>query len=130
MKITGPGNYSGPPAPPEKTKGGEARGVSPFQQETTGVEEAASAGRKGAAGKPSLFEAGLREIAKAGKAGGLSGEATVGKVVDSVLEQVLGNDFQSKPGIEKLREAMIPMLSQDEVFMGKLNNVLSRLEKS
>ncbi|HEY7161013.1 MAG TPA: hypothetical protein VH815_07115 [Acidobacteriota bacterium] len=125
MKIKGPGGYSGPPVPPEPDSVG-SKPTSKFEPQETQSAEVAQ--KKGAtAAEPSSFEKGLQEIARS-RAGG--GEIPVGKIVDSVLEEVLGKDFASKPGGAAVKEAIVPLISQDEHLMGKLNSILSRLDKS
>ena len=124
MKIKGPG-YSGPPVPPEPESVG-SKPTSKFEPQETQSAEAMQ--KKGAAAaEPTPFEKGLQEIARTSRAGG---EIPVGKIVDSVLEEVLGKDFASKPGGAAVKEAIVPLISQDEHLMGKLNSILSRLEKS
>lgn len=124
MKIKGPGGYSGPPAPPEP----ESVGSKPTKFEPQETQTAEVTHKKGAAAtEPTAFEKGLQEIARTSRAGG--GEIPVGKIVDSVLEEVLGKDFASKPGGAAVKEAIVPLISQDEHLMGKLNSILSRLEK-
>ena len=127
MKIKGPANYSGPPTPPDlKTdKGKSVAGFDPQK----GAETPQSARAKGKAQEPASFEKSLSQIAKAIKAEGLQGEAMASKVVDSVLDEIFGKDFLSKPGAAAMRKTLSPFLSQDETVMNKLNNVLSRLEK-
>ena len=124
MKIKGPGGYSGPPVPPEP----ESVGSKPTKFEPQETQTAEVTHKKGAAAtEPTAFEKGLQEIARTSRAGG--GEIPVGKIVDSVLEEVLGKDFASKPGGAAVKEAIVPLISQDELLMGKLNSILSRLEK-
>ena len=124
MKIKGPGGYSGPPVPPEP----ESVGSKPTKFEPQETQTAEVTHKKGAAAtEPTAFEKGLLEIARTSRAGG--GEIPVGKIVDSVLEEVLGKDFASKPGGAAVKEAIVPLISQDEHLMGKLNSILSRLEK-
>lgn len=126
MKIKGPGGYSGPPVPPEPESVG-SKPTSKFEpQETKSAEVTQKKGA--AAAEPTSFEKGLQEIARTSRAGG--GEIPVGKIVDSVLEEVLGKDFASKPGGAAVKEAIVPLISQDEHLMGKLNSILSRLGKS
>jgi hypothetical protein len=123
MKIKGPGGYSGPPVPPEPESVG-SKPTSKFEPQSAEVTQ-----KKGAAAaEPTPFEKGLQEIARTSRAGG--GEIPVGKIVDSVLEEVLGKDFASKPGGAAVKEAIVPLISQDEHLMGKLNSILSRLGKS
>jgi hypothetical protein len=125
MKIKGPGGYSGPPVPSEP----ESVGSKPTKFEPQETKAAEVTQKKGAAAtEPTAFEKGLQEIARTSRAGG--GEIPVGKIVDSVLEEVLGKDFASKPGGAAVKEAIVPLISQDEHLMGKLNSILSRLEKS
>jgi hypothetical protein len=125
MKIKGPGGYSGPPVPPEPESVG-SKPKSKFEPQETQAAEVTHK-KSAAAGEPTAFEKGLQEIARA-RAGG--GEIPVGKIVDSVLEEVLGKDFALKPGGAAVKEAIVPLISQDEHLMGKLNSILSRLQKS
>ena len=130
MKIKGPGNYSGLPAPPEDVKGGEVKGKSSFSPDAGEVKGTDATAAGSVSGKASSFETNLRQIAGASGKEGVTGDATVNKVVDSVLEQMLGNEFLGKPEAASLKNAVVPMLSQDENFMSKLNHVLARLQKS
>ena len=125
MKIKGPGGYSGPPVPPEPESVG-SKPTSKFEPQEIQSAEATQK-KSAAAAEPTAFEKGLQEIART-RAGG--GEIPVGKIVDSVLEEVLGKDFASKPGGAAVKEAIVPLVSQDEHLMGKLNSILSRLGKS
>jgi len=126
MEIKGPGKYSGPPVPSEPEGVGKkpASKFEPHEVQSTEVTQKKSA----APAEPSTFEKGLQEIARTSRAGG--GEIPVGKIVDTVLEEVLGKDFASKPGCAAIKEAIVPLIGQDEHLMGKLNSILSRLEKS
>lgn len=137
MKIKGPADYSGPPAPPEPEKGGSGEGVvspgrlaadqvSPQQQ----AETVAAKGKSAAdpARQPDAFEMELRDIARTVKDQGLHGEATAAKVVDRVLEDVMGKEFMSGPRGVEIRQAIGPLVSQDDHLMAKLNSILSRLE--
>jgi hypothetical protein len=128
MKIKGPGGYSGVPGPPDDVKKGEGKGNVPFKTET-GEVQGSSSSRK-SAGPAGAFEACLKEVAKTSGKEGVSGEAGVNRMVDTVLEQMLGKDFLGKPEAASLKAAMVPMLSQDEHFMNRLNKVLTRLQKS
>lgn len=130
MKIKGPGNYSGLPAPPEEVKGGEAKGSTAFSPEAGGIKGAEATRKNTAAGEAGSFEAKLQEIARAGRKDGSPGAETVNKVVDSVLERMMGKEFLAGPDASSMKAAMVPMLSEDEHFMNKLNSVLSRLQKS
>ncbi len=124
MKIKGPGSYSGPPAPPEP-EGVGSKPVSKFENKEVQASEVTN--KKGAAAAgPTLFEQKLQEIAKTSRAGS---EIPVNKIVDTVLEDVLGKDFASRPGCAAVRDAIVPLINQDEHLMGKLNSILSRLEK-
>lgn len=124
MKIKGPGSYSGPPAPPEP----EGPGSKPATKFESGqVADAQAAQNKGRTSEVSNFEKGLQEIARNQKPGS---EIPVNKIVDSVIEEVLGKDYMSKPGAANLRDAIVPLVSQDENLMNKLNGILSRLNKS
>lgn len=130
MKIKGPGNYSGLPAPPEEVKGGEAKGRAAFSPEAGGIKDAEATRKNAATGEAGSFEAKLQEIARAGRKDGAPGAETVNKVVDSVLERMMGKEFLAGPDASSMKAAMVPMLSEDEHFMNKLNSVLSRLQKS
>lgn len=123
MKIKGPGSYSGPPAAPEPESNKPVSKFEPHEIQNAEVSQKKSA----APAKLNDFEKGLQEIARTSRAGG---EIPVGKIVDTVLEEVLGKDFASKPGGAAMRDAIVPLVSQDEHLMGKLNSILSRLEKS
>jgi hypothetical protein len=125
MKIKGPGDYPGLPVPSGPGEGKPA-GKLDVQK---GVEKTADAQIKGKVHEPTGFEKGLSSIAAAIRTEGLQGEAMVGRVVDSVLEEILGKDFASRPDSAAMRQILSPFISQDEVLMNKLNNVLSRLEK-
>jgi hypothetical protein len=125
MKIKGPGGYSGPPASPEPEGVGN-KPVSKFEPKEVQASEVAN--KKGAASaEPSAFEKGLQEIAKTSRAGS---EIPVEKIVDTALEDVLGKDYASRPGGLAVRDAIVPLINQDEHLMGKLNSILSRLEKA
>ena len=124
MKIKGPGNYSGPPAPTEP-EGTGSKPVSKF--DTKEVQTSEVTNKKGtASAEPNSFEKGLHEIARF-RAGG---EIPLSKIVDTVLEETLGKDFASRPDCAAMRDAIVPLINQDEHLMGKLNSILSRLEKS
>jgi hypothetical protein len=125
MKIKGPGSYSGPPAPSEP-EGTESKPVSKFDTQEVQTSEATQ--KKGSAASGlNAFEKGLQEIARASRTGG---EVSVTKIVDTVLEEFLGKDFASRPDGVAVRDAIVPLINQDEHLMGKLNSILSRLEKS
>ncbi|HSP06149.1 MAG TPA: hypothetical protein VLR94_03180 [Acidobacteriota bacterium] len=130
MKIKGPGNYPGLPAPPDEVKGGEAKGSVPFSPDAGGVQSTEASRKTSSAGKTDSFETSLREIAGTARKEGAPGAATINKVVDSVLEQMLGKEFLAKPEAASLKAAMVPMLGDDEHFMNKLSSILSRLQKS
>src|SRR5262245_9923056 len=115
------------PLVPSEPESVETKPTSKFQQQETQTTEVTH--KKGAAAaEPTAFEKSLQEIARASRAGG--GEIPIGKIVDSVLEEVLGKDFASKPGGAAVKDAIVPLISQDEHLMGKLNSILSRLDKS
>jgi hypothetical protein len=124
MRIKGSG-YSGPPVPPEP-EGVESKPVSKFEPKEVQASEVTNK-RGAAAAEPSAFEKGLQEIAKASRTGA---DVPVDKIVDTVLEEVFGKDFASTPDGAAARDAIVPLISQDEHLMGKLNSILSRLEKS
>ncbi len=128
MKIKGPTDYSIPPAQPE-SNGVEKKTVSKVESEPSrDINKAGSPSQK----QPEVsgrFEKGLREIAKASGPKGPDGEASVDHIVDTVLQEVLGKDFMSRPEGARLKEVIIPMISQDEQMMSKLNSILNRLGK-
>lgn len=123
MKIKEPPNYSGPPAPPDP-EAGESKPVSNFQSDAK-----SEVREKPTASVPATdtFKNGLKEVAELARKQGIPKEATVGKVVDRVLEQVLGKEFLSKPEAASVREALTPLICSDEYLMSKLNSILSRL---
>ena len=122
MKIKGPGNYSGPPSPEFK---GDDKKVGKFQPENLQGPETTKASSPKQPVSP--MEQGLSEVARSAKAEGLKGEALTAKVVDTVLTQMFGKDFLSRPDANALRETIIPFLSQDEHLSGKINSLISRL---
>ena len=121
MKIKGPGNYSGPPSPEFK---GDDKKVGKFSENLQGPETTKASSPKQTV---SPLEQGLSEVARSAKAEGLKGEALTAKVVDTVLTQMFGKDFLSRPDATALRETMIPFLSQDEHLSGKINSLIARL---
>lgn len=126
--IKGPSDYSTPPTPPE-SNGVEKKTVSKFESEPSGgIDKGGSTGQKQTEISDS-FEKDLREIAQTSGAKGPDGEASVHRIVDTVLQEVLGKDFMSRPEAARLKEAIAPMISQDEQMMNKLNSILSRLGK-
>ncbi len=135
MKIKGPADYSGPAAtPPEPGKGGEEKISSGRQadrllpqQTETAASAAATAGR-GVRRQAGTFEVEMEGRARAMKTENLQGEAVAGRVVDSVLEDVLGKEFMSGPRADAIRQAIGPMVSQDENLMSRIHSILSRLE--
>lgn len=126
MDVKRPGGVSRPPISSEPETVG-SKPTSKFEPQGTQATEVSR--KKGATpAEPGIFEKGLREIARTSRAGG--GEIPVDKVVHSALEEVLGKDFASKPGGAAVKDAIVPLVSQDEHLMGKLKSILSRLEKS
>jgi hypothetical protein len=125
MKIKGPPDYSGPPAPSE-FEGGEKQNVSKVQSEKSVTETRLSAEKLSPA-RADALEKSLREVAETAKKEGLEKEATIGRVVDTVLEQVMGKEFMCGPEAASLRNAIAPLVSSDEYLMGKISNLLSRL---
>jgi hypothetical protein len=122
MTIKVPPNLSGPPAPPDP-ESAESKPVAKFQ--TEGKSEVRE--KPIAKSAVDTFENGLKEVAELARKQGIPKEATVAKVVDRVLEQVLGKEFLSKPEAASVREALTPLICSDEYLMGKLNSILSRL---
>jgi hypothetical protein len=123
MKIKGPGNYSGPP-PSEFP--GEKKKVGNFPADKS-VEQAPQKKVKTETQSVSQMEKGLSEVARSAKAEGLKGEALAAKVVDTVLGEMFGKDFLSRPDAAVLRETIAPFVAQDEHLSSKLNSLLSRL---
>ncbi len=124
MKIKGPGNYSGP-LPPEPQ--GDDKKVGKFQPEKKQIQEPQETKAKGQAPNVSAMEKGLSEVAKTAKAEGLKGEALAAKVVDTVLTQMFGEDFVSRPDAAALRETITPFVAQDEHLSSKLQSLMTRL---
>ena len=128
MKIKGPPDYTGPPTPPE-SNGVEKKAVSKFGTDPSAdIKPTSPANRK----QPEVtdsFEKDLRKIAKTSGPQGPPGEEAVSQMVDSVLQEVLGKEFMSKPEAARLKEALVPMIHQDEQMMGKLGSLLNRLGK-
>lgn len=123
MIIKGPPKYSGPPAPPDP-ESGENKSVSKLQSDAKSeVRET----RNRSVSPADAFEKGLTEVAALAKKQGIPKEATVAKVVDTVLEEVLGKEFLSSPEAASIRKALTPLISSDEYLMGKLNSILSRM---
>ena len=123
MKIKGPGNYSGPPPPEVK---GDDKKVGKFALEKP-IEQAEKAKSKSETQSVSNLEKGLSEVARSVKSEGLKGEALASKVVDTVLGEMFGKDFLSRPDAAVLRETIAPFVAQDEHLSSKLNSLLSRL---
>ncbi|MCI0414273.1 hypothetical protein L0222_15955 [bacterium] len=125
MKIKGPGNYSGPPPPEPK---GDDKKVGKFQPEKHVQQtQDTKAKAKGQAQSISSIEKGLSEVAKTAKAEGLKGEALAAKVVDTVLTEMFGKDFVSRPDAAALRETITPFVAQDEHLSSKLQSLITRL---
>lgn len=123
MKIKGPGNYSGPPSTESK---GDDKKVGKFPAEKA-IEQAGQPKGKAETRAVSNLEKGLTEVARSAKAEGLKGEALASKVVDTVLSEMFGKDFPSRPDAAVLRETIAPFVAQDEHLSSKLNTLLSRL---
>ncbi len=127
MKIKGPADYPGPPTPPEPKKGEER--ISSGQFENQMAESKAAGGLKGKTPEPpASFDLAFGEVARAVRAGGLAGEEAATRVVDKVLEGVLGKEFMAGPQAASLREAIGPLVTQDECLMNKIHSILSRLQ--
>jgi hypothetical protein len=127
MKIKGPADYPGPPAPPEPSK--EGGRISSGQFENRMSESAAASVPKGKSSKTSMsFEPAFREVARAVRAEGLQGETAAARVVDRALEDVLGKEFMAGPQAAPMREAIGSLVTQDECLMGKIHSILSRLK--
>jgi len=124
MKIKGPGNYSGPPSP--EVQKGDDKKVSKFPLDQ-GIEKTAQPKARAEAQSVSGMERGLSEVAPSAKAEGLKGEALAAKVVDTVLGEMFGKDFLSRPDAAALRDTIAPFVAQDEHLSSKLNSLLSRL---
>lgn len=123
MKIKGPGNYSGPP-PPEIQNDKKKVGKFEAEKIQKGPEETKA---KAQTQNVSHLEQGLSEVAHAAKAEGLKGEALAAKVVDTVLTQMFGKDFLSRPDAAALRETITPFVAQDEHLSSKIAHLISRL---
>ena len=123
MKIKGPGNFSVPPEPEPK---GDNKKVGNFPSEKL-VEQTSQPKARAEAQPATGMEKGLSEVARSAKAEGLKGEALAGKVVDTVLGEMFGKDFLSRPDAAALRDTIAPFVAQDEHLSSKLNNLLSRL---
>jgi hypothetical protein len=122
--IKGPPNFSGPSAPSEPDPG-ESKQLSKSQ--TDAKSKVRGPEKSGVVSSTEAFENGLKEVAELARKQGIPKEATVAKVVDQVLEQVMGKEFLAKPEAASVREALTPLISSDEYLMGKLNSILSRL---
>ena len=123
MKIKGPGNFSVPPSP-EPT--GDDKKVGNFPADKT-VDQTTQPKARTEAQPASGMEKGLSEVARSAKAEGLKGEALAARVVDTVLGEMFGKDFLSRPDAAALRDTIAPFVAQDEHLSSKLNNLLSRL---
>ena len=123
MKIKGPGTFSGPPSP-EFQESEKKAGKFPIEKP---VEQAAQTKVRTETQSVSNLEKGLGEVARSVKAEGLKGEALAVKVVDTVLGEMFGKDFLSRPDAAALRETIAPFVAQDEHLSSKLNSLLSRL---
>lgn len=126
MKIKPPDN-SRPPTPPE-SDGVDKKTVSKFETDPAADAKANKlTGKEQVATDP--FESCMREVAKTSGPQGLKGEEAVHRIVDTVLQEIMGKEFMSKPDAARLKEAISPMISQDEQMMSKLNSILNRLGK-
>jgi len=123
MKIKGPGDFSVPPSPEFK---GDDKKVGNFSTEKP-VEQTTQPKARAESQPVSGMEKGLSEVARTVKAEGLKGEALAAKVVDTVLGEMFGKDFLSRPDAAALRDTIAPFVAQDEHLSSKLNNLLSRL---
>lgn len=122
MKIKGPPIFSGPPEPPDPDSG-DTKSVANQPKTKAEIQDV----RNRSVSAPDAFENGLREVAELGKKQGIPNEVTVAKVVDTVLEEVLGKEFVSSAEAASIREALTPLISSDAYLMGKLNSILSRM---
>jgi hypothetical protein len=123
MKIKGPGEFSVPPSPEPK---GDDKKVGNFPSEKV-VEQTTQSKARAEAPPVSGMEKGLSEVARSMKTEGLKGEALATKVVDTVLGEMFGKDFLSRPDAVALRDTIAPFVAQDEHLSSKLNHLLSRL---
>jgi hypothetical protein len=123
MKIKGPGPYSGPPPPEPK---GDDKKVGKFQPEKYS-QEPQETKAKVQTQNVSQLEKGLSEVAKTAKAEGLKGAALAAKVVDTVLTEMFGKDFLTRPDAAALRETITPFVAQDEHLSSKLQSLITRL---
>ena len=112
-----------PPSPEPK---GDDKKVGNFPSEKV-VDQTAQPKTRTEAQPVSGMERGLSEVARSAKAEGLKGEALAAKVVDTVLGEMFGKDFLSRPDAAALRDTIAPFVAQDEHLSSKLNNLLSRL---
>jgi hypothetical protein len=128
MKIKGPADYSGPPTPPEPD-GVDKKTVSKFEREQAADVKVNKTPGKEQVAATDPFENCLRAIAKTSGPQGLRGEEAVHHIVDTVLQEIMGKEFMSKPDAARLKEAISPLISQDEQMMSKLNSILNRLGK-
>jgi len=128
MKIKGPPDYPVPPTPPEQN-GADNKTVSKFDPgQTANIASAKPIGKE--AEVTTHFEQSLKEIAKGSGPQQPGGPAAVERIVDSVLEEVMGKEFMSKPDAARLKDAIMPMINDDEPMMNKLNSILNRLGKT
>lgn len=123
-----PPDYSRPTTPPEPD-GVDAKTISKSETEKAADVRANKTAAKEKFAAVDPFENCLREVAKASGPQGLKGEEAVHHIVDTVLQEVMGKDFMSKPDAGRVREAISPLISQDEQMMSKLNSILNRLIK-
>ena len=123
MKIKGPGDFSGP-QPPEIQKEGKKVGKFDPEKLQEGPQETKG---KVQPQNVSQLEQGLSEVARTAKSEGLKGEALTAKVVDTVLTQMFGKDFLSRPEATALRDTITPFVAQDEHLSGKIQSLIARL---
>jgi hypothetical protein len=123
MRIKGPGDLPGQqPIEPKR----DEKKVGKFQPEKY-IQEPQETKAKGQTQHVSHLEKELSEIAKSAKAEGLKGEALAAKVVDTVLSEMFGKDFLTRPDAAALRETITPFVAQDEHLSSKLQNLITRL---
>jgi hypothetical protein len=126
MKIDKkPPDYPVPPTPPEN--GADNKTVSKFDPGQSNITSAKPTGKEAEVSTP--FEQSLREIAKGSGTQESRGPAAVERVVNSVIEEVMGKEFMSRPDAARLKDALVPMIGEDEPMMNKLNSILNRLGK-
>jgi protein tyrosine/serine phosphatase len=128
MKIKGSPDFPVPPTPPEQN-GADNKTVSKFDPgQSSNITSARPSGKEGEVTSP--FEQSLKEIAKSSGPQQPVGKAAAEHIVNSVLEEVMGKEFMSKPDAARLKDALVPMISEDEPMMNKLNSILNRIGKT